>query len=93
MPSHNGESAELQAPLELNDVLHIETTEGASLEFEVVGILEDPEAGSSYAVLWHEAPEPDEGEFIVTDLAGNLLEDDATAQQVLDDFLASAEET
>ena len=36
-------------------------------------------------------PEEDD-EFVVTDAAGNLLEDDALAQEILDDFLAFAEE-
>jgi hypothetical protein len=90
MPSVNGETEE-QAPLELGDVLHIQTTDGKTIDFEVVGILQDPDAAASYAVLWSEGDE-DEGQFIVSDLSGNLLDDDDLAQQILDDFLASAEE-
>ena len=92
MPSSNGESAMPQAPLELQEVLHIETKDGASLPFEVVGILEDPEEGTSYAVLLHEPEDSGDEQFVVTDIAGNLLEDDAFAQQILDEFLTYARE-
>lgn len=93
MTSSNGESSSPQGPLELQDILQIQTKEGASLPFEVVGILEDPDEGHSYAVLLHE-PEGDlEGEqFIVTDAAGNLLENEQLAQEILDDFIAYAQE-
>ncbi len=91
MSSNNGEAK--SGPLELSEVLHIETKEGTELPFEVVGILEDPDDGASYAVLMHE-PEDEEGEseFIVTDLQGNLLEDEDLAQEILDEFLVFAEE-
>lgn len=92
MTTSNGESEEPRGPLELNETLTIETDEGAALSFEVVGVLEDPDAGASYAVLHHQAEGDDEDEFIVTDLEGNLIEDDELAQHVLDDFLAFAEE-
>ena len=92
MSSNNGEAK--SGPLELSEVLHIETKEGTELPFEVVGILEDPDDGASYAVLMHE-PEDEEGEseFIVTDLEGNLLEDEELAQEILDEFLVFAEES
>ncbi|MHB8146421.1 MAG: hypothetical protein ACYDGM_04055 [Vulcanimicrobiaceae bacterium] len=91
MSSNNGEAK--SGPLELSEVLHIETKDGTELPFEVVGILEDPDDGASYAVLMHE-PEQDDGEseFIVTDLEGNLLEDEELAQEILDEFLVFAEE-
>jgi hypothetical protein len=89
MPSSNGESAMPHTPLELKEVLYIETNDGASLPFEVVGILEDPQESTSYAVLLHEPDDGDE-QFIVTDLAGNLLENDGLAQEILDDFLTYA---
>ena len=54
MPSSNGESGMPHTPLELKEALNIETKDGASLRFEVVGILEDPQARVSYAVLVHE---------------------------------------
>lgn len=85
MTTSNGESDEARGPLELSETLTIETNEGTMLAFEVVGILQDAEEGASYAVLHHH--DDDEDEFIVTDLEGNLLEDDALAQQILEDFL------
>ena len=90
MATTNGESDKPRGPLELSETLTIETNEGTMLPFEVVGILQDAEEGASYAVLHH----GDEGkdEFIVTDLDGNLLQDDALAQQILDDFLAFADD-
>ncbi|HUA09176.1 MAG TPA: hypothetical protein VMA98_07880 [Candidatus Acidoferrales bacterium] len=91
MSSNNGESK--SGPLELSEVLYIETKDGGELPFEVVGILEDPDDGSSYAVLMHEPQDDDgESEFIVTDLEGNLLEDETLAQEILDEFLVFAEE-
>ncbi|HEV7178678.1 MAG TPA: hypothetical protein VGN11_02340 [Candidatus Baltobacteraceae bacterium] len=94
MSSNNGEAK--SGPLELSETLFIETKDGGELPFEVVGILEDPDDGASYAVLMHE-PSGEEGEeaeseFIVTDLEGNLLEDDELAQEILDEFLVFAEE-
>ena len=92
MSSNNGEAK--SGPLELSEVLHIETKDGTELPFEVVGILEDPDDGNSYAVLMHEPEGDDEGEsdFIVTDLEGNLLDDEELAQEILDEFLVFAEE-
>jgi hypothetical protein len=91
MSSNNGETK--SGPLELSEVLYIETKDGGELPFEVVGILEDPDDGTSYAVLMHEpVDEEAESEFIVTDLEGNLLEDDVLAQEILDEFLVFAEE-
>ena len=92
MSSANGESERPTGPLELSEVLHIQTNDGTSLPFEVVGILEDPDEGTSYAVLLHEPSEQAEGQFIVTDLAGNLVENEALAQEVVDDFLVFAED-
>jgi uncharacterized protein YrzB (UPF0473 family) len=91
MSSNNGETK--SGPLELSEVLYIETKDGGELPFEVVGILEDPDDGTSYAVLMHEPKDDDaESEFIVTDLEGNLLEDETLAQEILDEFLVFAEE-
>lgn len=91
MSSNNGEAK--SGPLELSEVLYIETKDGGELPFEVVGILEDPDDGASYAVLMHEPKDEEaESEFIVTDLDGNLLEDDELAQEILDEFLVFAEE-
>jgi hypothetical protein len=91
MSTPNGGSEQPRARLELSDTLKVETTDGASRSFEVVGILEDPDDGASYAVLRHEG-EDEEDEFIVTDLQGNLLQEEQLAQEILDDFLAFAEE-
>ena len=91
MTTDNGETK--SGPLELSETLYIETKDGGELPFEVVGILEDPDDGSSYAVLMHEPQDEEaESEFIVTDLEGNLLEDDELAQEILDEFLLFAEE-
>jgi len=91
MSSNNGESK--SGPLELSEVLYIETKDGGELPFEVVGILEDPDDGTSYAVLMHEPQDEEaETEFIVTDLDGNLLDNDELAQEILDEFLVFAEE-
>jgi hypothetical protein len=77
-------------PLELSDVLHIATKDGRSLPFGVVGILDDADDGAAYAVLFRE--DEDDGEFIVTDLEGELLQDAELAQEILDYFLHSARE-
>lgn len=79
-----------EAPLELGEVLYIQTAEGVSLPFEVVGILDDDE--ETYAVLLHRPADGGEELFIVTDLAGNLLESDEAAQEILEDFLAYAQD-
>lgn len=92
MTTSNGDGEERKDPLELNEALTIETSDGEQVRFEVVGILEDAENDTSYAVLRHEAPEAEEDRFIITDLEGNLIDDDELAQTILDDFLAFAEE-
>jgi hypothetical protein len=68
-------------------VLVIETNDGQSLEFEVVGLVEDDE-NNAYAVCYSENAD----EFVVTDDAGTLLDDDELAQEILDDFFVLAEE-
>ena len=92
MATSNGDGEERKDSLELNEALTIETSDGEQLRFEVVGILEDSENDTSYAVLRHEAAEAEEDQFIVTDLEGNLIADDDLAQTILDDFLGFAEE-
>jgi hypothetical protein len=82
-----GEGEEESGPLELRDVLVIETNDGQSLDFEVVGLVEDDE-GNAYAVCYCEGAD----EFVVTDDAGTLLDDDELAQEILDDFFVLAEE-
>ena len=64
----------------------IETHDGKRLEFEVIGIVEDDD-GLGYAVCYNEEAD----EFVVTDDAGKLLEDEDLAQEILDDFFELAE--
>ncbi|HUY11130.1 MAG TPA: hypothetical protein VMV73_02590 [Candidatus Dormibacteraeota bacterium] len=94
MPDHNGPAP--TKALELKELLTIETEDGRSLEFEVVGTLADEESGETFAVLVHggdeEGESDEEAEFIVTDSMGNLLEDEDLAQEILDEFLLFAEE-
>lgn len=66
----------------------IETTDGQKYEFEVVGLVEDDEQ-HTFAVAYSEQAD----EFVVTDDTGNLLEDEALAQEILDDFFVLAEES
>ena len=73
--------------LELRETFTVETTDGHQIAFEVVGLVEDEEK-TTYAVCYSEA----EDEFVVSDAKGNLLADDALAQEILDDFFALAEE-
>jgi hypothetical protein len=74
--------------LELRDILVIETTDGKQLEFEVVGLVEDDE-NNAFAVCYSEKAD----EFVVTDAAGTLLDDDELAQEILDDFFVLADES
>jgi uncharacterized protein YrzB (UPF0473 family) len=91
----NGETT--KEPLDLNDVLCIQTKDGEELQFTVVGILQDADDGTSYAVLTPqtsgEAESEDETQAIVTDLQGNLIDDDELAQEILEDFLEIVEES
>jgi hypothetical protein len=66
----------------------VKTNEGIELHFEVVGLVEDDE-GNAFAVCYAEQTD----EFVVTDAAGNILEDTDLAQEILDDFFALAEES
>lgn len=84
----------LAEQIELQDRIVVEASEGEAsggqavrhFEFEVVGIVEDSDSQCRYAVCYSE----DADEFIVTDNAGQLLDDASLAQAVLDDFLAQA---
>lgn len=87
--STDGESGQSLRNLELKDLLVIKTTgEDKELEFEVVGLVEDEEH-NAFAVLYCEPQD----EFVVTDAQGNLLTDEALAQEILDDFFVLAEES
>lgn len=57
-------------------------------EFEVVGIVEDADTKTRYAVCYSETAD----QFIVTDVAGALVQDVELAQSVLDDFMAQAKD-
>src|SRR5579863_5749148 len=82
------------AKIELQDRIVVETQPesgqaerpGQAFEFEVVGIVEDAESASHYAVCYSESAD----EFIVTNDVGELLDDDALAQEILADFLDQA---
>jgi hypothetical protein len=89
-----------ETPLELQDVIVVETNDGEEIEFEVVAIVEDDE-GKAFAVCYAaklDREKPEAGEepqpFIVTNVHGQLVRDPALAQAILDDFLllASQEE-
>jgi hypothetical protein len=84
----SGDGGGESGPLELRDILVIETNDGQSLEFEVVGLVEDDES-NAYAVCYSESAD----EFVVTDESGALLDDDDLAQEILDDFFVLAEES
>lgn len=72
----------------MRDTLVIETTDNKKFEFEVVGLVEDDEH-HGFAVAYSQEAD----EFVVTDENGTLLEDDALAQEILDDFFVLAEES
>ena len=77
----------LSKELELRDVLVVELNSGHKADFEVVGLVQD-EDDNNYAVAYCEK----EDEFIVTTAYGDLLKDDALAQEILDDFFVLAEQ-
>ena len=62
------------------------TNSAAEREFEVVGIIEDSDSGTRYAVCYCEPAD----EFIVTSKTGALVEDETLAQEILNDFLDQA---
>lgn len=79
--------------LELQDRIVVSAAGGAQpkdseaeKEFEVVGIIEDSDSGTRYAVCYCEPAD----EFIVTSKTGALVEDEALAQEILNDFLDQA---
>jgi hypothetical protein len=90
MTSSNGQAP--SEPLEVGEVLQLKMEDGSMLEFEVRAILEDSDNDASYAVLERDLENGNEGEVIVTDLDGNLIEDEDLAQEVLDNYLIFAQE-
>ena len=83
--------------IELQDRIVVETrletspagSTGEQFEFEVVGIVEDAESSTQYAVCYSEGAD----EFIVTNAVGELIDDDTLAQEILGDFLDQAAES
>jgi hypothetical protein len=55
-------------------------------EYEVVGIVEDADSATQFAVCYSERAD----EFIVTNDVGELLDDDGLANDILTDFLDQA---
>lgn len=90
MADSNGETP--SQSLDLHEVLEFRMEDGSVQTFEVKAILEDTESGQSYAILERSEAEGDEGEVIVTDLQGNLLEDEGLAEEILEEFLVFNEE-
>lgn len=89
--AHNGRPVSPER-VELADTIVVErqtpdeASAGNEQEFEVVGIVEDSDSLTRYAVCYCES----EDEFIVTDDAGVLLRDETLAQEILEDFLEQA---
>ncbi len=75
--------------VDLHETIVVETTDGRRLEFEVVGLVDDPETRRQFAIGYSE----EEDEFVVLDSLGNLLPDEDLAQDVLDSFLLLTEES
>lgn len=73
-------------PLEVGEVLQLRMEDESTLEYEVRAIFEDAETHASYAVLERETGDDGEREVIVTDLDGNLIEDDDQVRDVLDNY-------
>ena len=96
MDSENGHEKRATR-IELQDRIVLETRVEATapsatveqFEFEVVGIVEDAESAAQYAVCYSEGAD----EFIVTNEIGELLDDEALAQEILADFLDQAADT
>lgn len=90
MSSSNGDRT--VGPLDVGETLQLQLEDGSTHEFEVRAILEDAETHESFAVLERETDGDAEDEVIVTDLEGNLVEDEDQVQDVLDNYFIFAEE-
>lgn len=90
MSASNGEGS--AGPLDVGELLQLRLQDGSTLEYKVSAIFEDGETHAAYAVLEASAGDAEEGDVIVTDLQGNLIEDQDLAQEVLDNYLVFAEE-
>ena len=56
-------------------------------DYEIVGIVADADSSAHFAVAYNEPAD----EFIVTDAAGQLLPDDALAQDILNEYLTQSD--
>ncbi len=92
MTASNGQGP--AAPLDVGEVLQLQIEDGSTLEYEVRAIFEDAEAHVSYAVLEREGDGEGDGdrEVIVTDLDGNLIEDEDLVRDVLENYDVFSEE-
>lgn len=90
MTASNGQGP--AAPLDVGEVLQLRMEDGSTLEYEVRAIFEDGDAHASYAVLERPAEDDGEREVIVTDLDGNLIEDDDLVRDVLENYDIFSEE-
>lgn len=57
-------------------------------DYEIVGIVADAESPEEFAIGYNEASD----EFIVTDAGGQLISDDALAQDILNEYLEQSDE-
>ena len=89
MSAFNGDRP--AGPLDVGEVLRLQMRDGSTFAFEVRAILEDGETKVSYAVLERDV-EGEDGELIVTDLEGNLIEDADRVEEVLENYLLFSEE-
>lgn len=90
---HNGAHHTAQH-IELGDTIVVAApaqgeTQARELEFEVVGIVADAHDNDEFAVCYCESID----EFMVADAFGKLLPDESLAQEILNDFLAHADDS
>ena len=89
MSASNGDRP--SGPLDVGEALQLQMQDGSTLEFVVRAIFEDDETNESYAVLERDV-EGEDGEVIVTDLDGNLIEDPDRVDEVLENYVLLREE-
>jgi hypothetical protein len=93
--SVNNGSRHTAVRVELEDTIVVSSRVGEAqdaplreLEFEVVALIGEDEAEPKYAVCYCETAD----EFLVADIFGKLIEDEALAQEVLNGFLEHADD-
>ena len=89
MPGSNGDNFGDQ--LYVGETLQVQMDDGSTLEYEVRAILENQETQARYAVLERNSDD-EAGELILTDIHGNLVEDQDEVSDVLDNWLTFEEE-